>query len=384
MRRFRVRGLLDRPSSQSLGMLGLVIEREDGGLSVEGVTGASGRTVDLDRFRDLLAAGDARETSGPRVDGVPWPYTALWVGHEFASQAERFKVPTPPLPRASGTLDGQGSYWVGPAQHVWRVLDAWLVLAFRRAVRDRNVELANLMAWTMPEREETRAALWYTMHDHRKGNLDWWVKLDRDHGNRRATVQDLEKRLRDLSEASLSRRLPKVFGFCAPAKGGDNEVADALSQQLRFQRLSFGRWLRVKVKEEGGEPTRRVLQQKGQQMIEQRGALEFCLELLSALPPNVSIAEANLVVDGIRHEAVRESLKALIGEDRFELVVIQRPDDVRRKLLIEEEHVPPGEVDAVLNDPTEREVSGIARRATRVYDRQQGVQPITMALAGVT
>jgi hypothetical protein len=52
--------------------------------------------------------------------------------------------------------------------------------------------------------------------------------------------------------------------------------------------------------------------------------------------------------------------------------------------LIEEEHIPDAEVDAVMNDPTEREVAAVARGATRRFDRQQGVQPIAMELAGAT
>src|SRR5262249_51628940 len=134
---------------------------------------------------------------------------------------------------------------------------------------------------------------------------------------------------------------------------------------------------------EGDQPVRQVLQRKGQKMIETQGALEFCLEVLSALPKDVSLPNVRFVIDGIRHAEVLQSLQSLIGEDHFTLVHIERPEEERRQLLIEEEHIPPNEVDAVMNDSTEREIPGVARLAAKKYPRERGVQSIAKELATI-
>src|SRR5262245_12367584 len=124
---FRVRGLLDRPSPQSLGMLGIVVEREPGQLCVEGIVGMSTTPLDEHEFSELLRSGDAQLADGASVEDDSRSYSALWVGNEFAVNATRLKVPMPPLPRTAARIGGDGTYWVGPTQHVWRVIDSWLV-----------------------------------------------------------------------------------------------------------------------------------------------------------------------------------------------------------------------------------------------------------------
>jgi len=380
---FRVRGLLDRPSAQSLGMLGLIVERENRGLYVEGMVDTHPRPVEEGEFAELISAGDAQKVDGPHVDDSGREYAALWVGNEFAEKATGLKVPLPPLPITPATIGDDGTYWIGPTRHVWRVIDSWLILAFRRSIIEQNAELATLMAWTLPEREETKAALWYTMKEKRQSNLQWWARLAKDHEKYGVTERSLNDRFDRISSECRERTLHRVFGFCAPAKGGDNEISIKLGGELDVKRLSFGLWLKKEAVKEGRRPTRRVLQKKGQQMMDKRGALEFCLEVLSGLPMNVSIPYATFVIDGIRHAAVLESLKSLVGEDHFTLVFIDRSKEERRQLLIRDEHVPANEVDEVMNDPTEREVPELAKRAARRFDWLQGVEPIAKELISV-
>jgi hypothetical protein len=240
------------------------------------------------------------------------------------------------------------------------------------------------MAWAMPDRDEARAALWFTMNEKRNANLDWWVRLERDHGATSVTAKSLERRYHDLVSACQARRLRKVYGFAAPAKGGDNEIAEELSKQLGARRISFGRWLREEASRAGVQADRRVLQKRGQQMIDSHGALEFCLKLLDSLPQNVSIPDADIVIDGVRHAEVHDSLRCLIGEDRFDVIYIDRPAAERRKALIEEERIPPEEVDAVMNDITERELDEVERRAAKRFSHRLGAKPIARELTGAT
>ncbi len=383
MTSFRVKGLLDRPSPQSLGMLGIVVERNPGHLCVDGIVGMSAKPIDESEFQQLLGSGDAQPADGPSVEDDSRPHCALWVGNEFADNAARLRVPLPPLPKSAVKNREEGMYWVGPIQHVWRVLDSWLVRAFRRSIREDDAELAMLMAWALPDRQETRAAIWHTNRRERQANLDWWTRLDRDHGDTGASPRKLDDQYSRLVRQVLSQPPQRVFGFCARAKGGDKEVAREWSRRLHVPLLSFGQWLKEKAEKAGALPTRRVLQQMGQEMIQTQGALEFCLEVLGKLPGSVSIPNEKFVIEGIRHAEVLQSLKSLIGEDHFVLVHIERPEGERRLLLIEDEKVPPGEVDAVMNDPTEQEITNVAGHAAKHYPIALGVQGIATELASM-
>jgi hypothetical protein len=381
---FRVRGILDRPSRQSLGMLGIVVEREKKRLDIEGVVGLSSKSLEEGELRELISSGDAQETDGPTIEEGGRPHAALWVGNDFAEKAARLRVALPPLPESALRIRNDGMCWIGPTQHVWRVLDSWVVLAFRRSVREEDAELARLMAWALPDRQETRAAIWYTMRQARQANLDWWARLDRDLGEGLVAPHELASRYDRLVGEYQSHLPQPVVGFCAWAKGGDNEIANELCQRWNVQRISFGQWLRERVRNEGIQPNRRALQRRGQQMIEKHGALEFCLEVLGRLSPNVPIPNARFVIDGIRHREVLLALKSLIGEDHFRLIKIERNVAERRRLLIEDEQIPPNEVDVIMNDITEREIADVAERADRSFNRDQGVEPIATELASIS
>jgi hypothetical protein len=258
---YQVVGLLDRPSTESLGIVGLVVEREDGRFFTEGVVDSAERPIDAGEFTELLVAGDAQQVTGPEIEDASRKYAALWVGYEFAEKAERLNIRLPPLPKSTQTKDSHGNYWVAPTRHVWRVIDSWLVQAFRRSILEKNAELAALMAWALPEREETRAALWQNCTDkQRESNLIWWARLEQDHGHSSVTPKTLNARFTELvNELDLQPRR-RVYGFCARAKGGDNDIATLLSRELSRDmptpRFSFGKWLGAKAEKEGKKPTR--------------------------------------------------------------------------------------------------------------------------------
>ena len=97
-------------------------------------------------------------------------------------------------------------------------------------------------------------------------------------------------------------------------------------------RVNFGDWLKRQVETEHREPARPLLQQYGQQMINRFGALNFCLEVLGALPSR--LPDVEFMIDGIRHLDVFQALTSLVGPDRFMLISVDRPKEVRRELLM--------------------------------------------------
>lgn len=76
------------------------------------------------------------------------------------------------------------------------------------------------------------------------------------------------------------------------------------------------------------------------------------------------------MIDGIRHREVLESLKSLVGPERFRLAFVNRPEDVRRTLLLKEEGITQDTVGQVMNDQTEREIFEISGRANLTLDAE--------------
>ncbi len=198
----------------------------------------------------------------------------------------------------------------------------------------------------------------------RDRELQWWVRLARDHGQRDATPEAIVSRLQARIDRARAMALRKVVGFCAAAKGGDNDVAQYIADKQQLAHVSFGKWLSRRATEENptyaGANKRRVLQQLGQDIIDDRGELTFCLDVLAGLP--ASLPEAGFVIDGIRHVRVYESLRFLVGAEHLKLAFVDRPRDVRRRRLIAEEGFTSETVDSVMDDPTEWEVPFLRER----------------------
>jgi hypothetical protein len=223
------------------------------------------------------------------------------------------------------------------------------------------------MAWTLPDRIETQAAQWITATNqsdrHRK--LSWWARLSSDQGTETSADQ-IEREIKALVTAVELRRVGSVFGFAAPARGGDKEIARYVQEAAQLPALSFGTWLKKRALGEQRPATRRVLQGLGQRIIDERGALALCLEVLQELPEH--LPEQPFLIEGIRHHDVMESLRFLVGPDRFKLLYVDRPEAERRKLLRVEENLSEAEVQQVLDDPTEEEVPDLKAYAVRQLD----------------
>lgn len=386
MSNFKVVGLLDRPSRQSLGMLGIIVEHDLISRCVEGVLGLPmGRSLGDRELRSLVDSGDAQLVDGPELEEGRTAHAALWLGGDFKNTAANLGVPLPPLSGMAAGNAKDGEFWIGPTQFVWRVLDCWLIQAFRLSVRHDNAALATLMAWALPGRQETRAAIWHTYPQARKANLAWWVRLDRAQGDADADVSKLGTLCHNMVRDVQSQSVSQVCGICAPAKSGGNEIAADLSRSRRLPWVSFGSWLKEEVAKEGPSTNRRVLQLKGRQVLATRGALRFCLEVLSKLPRECEISNASFVIGGIRHKDVLSTLTALIGTDRFKLVNVWRPDAERRQLLIDEDHIAIAEVEDVMNDATEVEIPEVAQHAVKHYqhrrhEKEQIVQDLAVGV----
>jgi len=374
MNKHYVKALLDRPSARSLGMLGLAVDFGDQVLRTEGVAGGQAGTLTVEELGELISAGHALKIDGPEFQTGGYSQGALWIGDQFASDADKYDLALPPLPEQASGKSATGRYWIAPITQISQVIDSWLVRAFREVVHNPSEELAKLMSWALPEREETRAALWLTARDERlrSREVNWWVRLAKDHGQSNVTTQSFTSRLEEIIGHAKGALLPKVVGLCAPAKGGDNAIADFIATQRQIRRVSFGLWLRTHAPQGGSPSNRVVLQKLGQEMIDRHGALFFCLKVLQTAP-SVSLNQA-FVIDGIRHLDVFKSIQFLVGPDRFAFAFVDRPRAQRRKLLIEDENLTPDIADQVLNDRTEDEIPQLKSCAELTLDGDGGAE----------
>ncbi len=350
-------------------MVGLVLGRDDGTLYTSGVAGADRKSISRDELEDLIRRGDAFNIEG--FQATTEPLAALWVGHEFDAKTNNAGVPVPPLPPQSTEQVAEGRLWVAPVRHVWLVIDSWIVQSFRRAVLGQNADLAALMSWVMPQRIETRAARWYTSDKKtREKELEWWVRLDRGSGHPRGTTGDLVASFdRLVDDVKKPKKNAKVVGFSALAKGGDKEIATSVANQAQLTRVSFGHWLQSNARLPQNEPPRLVLQARGNEIIRERGELFLSLEVLRGVD---NLLQDAFVIEGIRHLNVLESVRSVVGPDRFVLAFVERPLKDRVERLQREERLTKEQVRQVMNDPTEQQIPEIRKLANYTLDGNEG------------
>jgi dephospho-CoA kinase len=368
-----VKGVLDRPSSESLAMLGLVVARADGSLHTESVVGSQSGRIGLEEFQDLLERGDAQRVELPSRQRSA-QYAALWVGKSFEQESEDIGLSVPPLPQQNSVSTNEGIYWIAPLVHVWRVIDFWTLRAFRQVVLERDPRIARLMTWALPNRPETRAARWLTAKGTaaKDKEIDWSIRLGRDSGGRGATRESLIDSFLDLIDRATAAQEVRVVGFTALAAGGDGDIAEFVANKQKLPTVSFGTWLREQAIKQGeSKPDRRFLQKLGQDMINSNGELALFLDVLESF--QLGPAQP-FIIEGIRHRKVLESIQTLVGTDLFYFAFVDRPEQERIQRLQEREHLSAAEVQQVLNDPTEVEIPALKNEANIELDRDRGVE----------
>ena len=185
----RLVALLERPSTKSFGMIPILV-RSPG---IEGLTcyGLADGPRPLGRHDEelrcfLLAQCGVVESLDINYVTPPEGRVAGWIGDAFLAGCREFDVPLPIIPDvtyrpppASHAPEFLGRFWVAPPADIYAAMDAWLkkaaVLAFKRS----SFEIAGLLNWCLPDREEAQAAWWYAVrHDARreKDIMRWFTQ----------------------------------------------------------------------------------------------------------------------------------------------------------------------------------------------------------------
>jgi hypothetical protein len=194
-RTVQLRALLDRPDRRGMGLHPIALSLGHGVL----VTGVAPGPISIDphELERLVRDGHALEAVATIGADAVGPLCAAWIGQDFASAAEDAGAPDLPFDRQRMTkLRGAGWYLLDTPAAVFGGIDRWTRQTFVAAIDRGSRELATLLSWVAPNRDETRAALFITgTEDQRRRSLAWWIRLERDAGALAFSEDDLIHRV---------------------------------------------------------------------------------------------------------------------------------------------------------------------------------------------
>ncbi len=178
-------------------MVPLALGMSDQRVRVSGVPGMVDRILDASAYEELLLIGSARSVEKSMPVDSAGPLVGAWIGAEFIDAVRSLEAPIPRFDEARWmAVEEDGWVLVDTAPMVYAVLDSWLRETFAQAIERRSEELAELMMMVLPERDETRAALWWASEsdESRREELERWARLERDAG-RQVSIEALMTRI---------------------------------------------------------------------------------------------------------------------------------------------------------------------------------------------
>lgn len=193
--------LLDRPTSSAFGIAPFVVQDEHGILHVHGLRNRPRSALDPAELDQLVRSKSALRLPRPvPLEEDRRDVVAGWLGRDFRRQVARLRAPEPRVPPLF-EIEPDGGFWIDAPSSVYGLLEQWIREAAAEVFAESgSAELAELMIWVLPERDETRAAVWYTRRpDSEKArHLEWYARLERDAG-RPISPEELEEHFRQVA-----------------------------------------------------------------------------------------------------------------------------------------------------------------------------------------
>ena len=180
--------LLDKPSTDSFGMTGLIVKigEIDDFSEIYRTTGLAPKNRMVTAYELNRQLGShILEVQSPLPSGLLNP-VALWMGSNFYTKATELKAPTLPMvddnwysPPAPDVT--RGKYTITESKKAYKILDDWVTEAAKEALVRNCYDLAVLTRWTLPIHPATKAALYYTAPTtlQRAVELEWQLATDR-------------------------------------------------------------------------------------------------------------------------------------------------------------------------------------------------------------
>ena len=165
---------------------------------------------------------------------------------------------------------------------------------------------------------------------------------------------DLTK-LNPVDRGLLLRALePQIIAFAGKRGSGKTIVSEGVAKVLNWTRASFGEYLRAAAKHQGLSDATENLQELGANMAKQPD--RFCDAVLTF--SNWEAGEP-LVVEGIRHQEILNSLRRKVAPLEVRLVYLDVDETERLRRLNEREPSTPDRIEAVENHSTESQAKSV-------------------------
>ncbi|MBE9111942.1 nucleoside monophosphate kinase [Nodosilinea sp. LEGE 07298] len=124
---------------------------------------------------------------------------------------------------------------------------------------------------------------------------------------------------------------PAILTFSGPIASGKSTISNKLAQTLHWSRVSFGDYVRSVADARQISKTREVLQAIGTELVTS-DVEGFCKAALQQV--NWQHGQP-LVIDGVRHIEVLETLQKLVAPMKLHLIFITIDDSIQASRLIE-------------------------------------------------
>jgi transcriptional regulator with XRE-family HTH domain/cytidylate kinase len=162
-------------------------------------------------------------------------------------------------------------------------------------------------------------------------------------------------RLNPVDRGLLLRALePQIIAFAGKRGSGKTVVSEEVAKVLNWPRASFGEYLRAAVKRQGLSDATENLQELGANMAKEPD--RFCDAVLTF--SNWEAGEP-LVVEGIRHQEILDSLRRKVAPLEVRLIYLYVDEAERLRRLKEREPSTPDRIEAVENHSTESQVKNV-------------------------
>ncbi len=166
-----------------------------------------------------------------------------------------------------------------------------------------------------------------------------------------------------------------IIAFSGLIATGKSELSRSVAAALRWERVSFGDYIRSMARQRNMDPIRRNLQTLGEAIILEQGWDSYCHSVLKQIgwTPGQPV-----VLDGLRHSEALDSLKRIASPMEVVLVLLESPDDVRQSRLSARDACTHDELEQLDTHSTEVQVSGILRTlADLILDSNKPITELT-------
>jgi dephospho-CoA kinase len=123
-----------------------------------------------------------------------------------------------------------------------------------------------------------------------------------------------------------------VLGFAGKIASGKSAVSRKVADALGWPYVSFGNYVRTIARQRGLDESRRTLQNIGASLVSDNFE-QFCWSVLGQADWNPG---QPLVIDGVRHIEIVETLRRIISPSTLRIIYIEVDEDVRETRLSEE------------------------------------------------